>query len=91
MSTESKRSSVFEANSGSMLDVLIGEHCEEKYELKRPACLKSAIRVPLNKGGGIVEFFLLLRKLFIIYQYDLADVMGSSNFTLSLFRNLSLA
>lgn len=75
--------SVLQANTGSLLDILIGVHCDETYELERPAfCLKSEIRVPLNKREGMVEIFLL-RKLFIL---ELPNIFRSSNFTLSLFK-----
>ena len=75
--------SVLQANTGSLLDILIGVHCDEKYELERPAfCLKSEIRVPLNKREGMVEIFLL-RKLFIL---ELPNIFRSSNFILSLFK-----
>ena len=64
----------------------------EKNELKRLTfSLKSEIRVELNERGGIVRIILLLRELFITDQYDLADIFGSCNVRLSLFRNLSLA
>ena len=39
----------------------------------------------------MVEISLLLKKLFMMNHYDLADALGLSNFTLSLFRNSSLA
>ena len=40
---------------------------KEKYELKRSAfCLKSEIRLPLNKRGGIVENVFVFKK--IIYN-----------------------
>ena len=39
----------------------------------------------------MVEIYLLLKKLFMMNHYDLADALGLSNFTLSLFRNSSLA
>ena len=62
-----------------MLGVSVGVHWEEKYELKRLAFgLKSEIRVPLNKRGCIVWIILLLRKLFVMDQYVLADVLGLS-------------
>ena len=39
----------------------------------------------------MVEISLLLKKLFMMNHYDLADALGLSNFTLSLYRNSSLA
>ena len=39
----------------------------------------------------MAETSLLLKKLFMMDHYDLADALGLSNFTLSLFRNSSLA
>ena len=39
----------------------------------------------------MVEISLLLKKLFMMNHYDLADALGLSNFTLILFRNSSLA
>ena len=83
MPTESKQFSILKANTGILL--FIDVDWEEKYELKKIGfCLKSEIRAPLNKRGGIVGIFLLLKKLFIMDQYNLADVFGLSNVTLRL-------
>ena len=83
MPTESKQFSILKANTGILLSIDVD--WEEKYELKKIVfCLKSEIRAPLNKRGGIVGIFLLLRKLFIMDQYNLADVFGLSNLTLRL-------
>ena len=73
----SKRFSVLQENTGSLLDLSIGYLEREKNELKRLTfCLKSEIRVVLNERGGIVRIILLLRELFITDQYGLADIFG---------------
>ena len=65
-------------------------HLEQIYVLKSPVfCLKSEILVLLNKRGGIVGTFYLIRKLIMTDQYDLTDVLDHLYFTLSLFRTLS--
>ena len=66
-------------------------HLEQKYVLKSPAfCLESEILVLLNKRGGVVGTFLLIRKLIMTDQFNLTDVLDHLYFTLSLFRTLSL-
>ena len=89
---------VNEVNHYSIVKVfrLISKHrwltrYTKRCTLKRlDFCLKSEIRVPLNKRRGVVEIFLL-QKLFIMDHENQADVFWSSNFPLSLFRNLLLA
>ena len=60
-----------------MPDVLTNLHLEQEYMFKRPAfCLESEILVLLNKRGGIVGTFLLIRRLIMTDQCNLTDVLG---------------